>query len=436
MPDSRHQYQTPYLLTVLYCTMWAWDTWGNPLFLLVMAAITFYLVYRAALPKPLAGIPHRADGARHVLGDLPALLRATAHSDLTHVQWIQQQLRDLGSPVMQIFMGPFARPIVIVADFREAQDILMRRREWDRSEMLAHLFGGLIPDHHSQYKTNALWKGRRRLLQDLMCPPFLHNVVAPALYANAANLISLWEKKATIAGTRPFSATEDIFRAALDAVHAFAYGEGFEYGATRTQLEFLEAMDTQDIQGLLGHGAASSSDDGEPVQFPTAKSHDLVDATLSLTEAVETVQGTPSMRLAWKLLQLQPRHRRAKQIRDACILRELERAVHHMSFPHGQGQYNAGESTSRVRSAVDYMVQRERQMAEKDRRAPEYFSPVMMTEVSDNKKLYKIGLDLNDCQLIMSCEADYYARIGIWICRDRTRHKQHNDTLGPQVSVG
>lgn len=92
--------------------------------------------------------------------------------------------------MIHIFMGPFSRPIFIVADFREAQDMLMRRKEWDRSEVLGHLFGGLIPDHHSQHRTNTLWKGRRRLLQDLMPPQFLHNVVAPALYANASSLIS------------------------------------------------------------------------------------------------------------------------------------------------------------------------------------------------------------------------------------------------------
>lgn len=62
----------------------------QPPFLLVIAAITLYLVYRAALHKPIPGIPHRADAARHILGSLPTLLRATANSDLTHVQWIQQ----------------------------------------------------------------------------------------------------------------------------------------------------------------------------------------------------------------------------------------------------------------------------------------------------------------------------------------------------------
>lgn len=353
--------------------MWHWNTWTDPFLLLVFASITLYLLHRAALPKPIPGIPYSSSAARHILGDIPALLRATANSDLTHMQWIQQQLRELDSPLIQIFMGPFSRPVLVLGDFREAQDVLMRRKEWDRSDVLADLFGGLIPDHHSQHKTNAVWKARRRLLQDLMSPQFLHQVVAPALYANASNLISLWERKVTMAGNRPFNVSEDIYRAALDAVHAFAFGGEFEYSATKNQLALLEGMSTEGIQELLGHDTVSTSRHDEPVQFPNAKSHELVDATLSLTEAVETVQGTPSMRLAWKLLQLSPQHRRDKKIRDACIFRELQRAVSHMS---------AGDSTSRVRSAVDHMIQRETQLAKKDGRKPEYFSSVMMTEVS------------------------------------------------------
>lgn len=368
--------------------MWPWDTWSNAIVLLVSVAITLYLVYRAALPKPIPGIPHRSDAARHVLGDIPALLRATATSDLTHMQWIHQQLRDLDSPMIQLFMGPFSRPVIVVADFRETQDILMRRKEWDRSILLGKLFGGLIPDHHSQHKTNAIWKARRRLLQDLMSPSFLHNVAAPALYANASTLISLWEKKAAIARKRPFNASEDIYRAALDAVHAFAFGEEFEYNAIGPQLELLEELDTKGIEKLLGHGAARSDD--EPVEFPIAKSHDVVDATLSLAESVEIIQGKPFKELRWKLLRRKPQHHRAETIRDACILRELKRAVDHMSSLDRQGQPGAVDSTSRTRSAVDHMTQREEQLAKKEGREPGYFSRTMITEVSNHEDVYSV----------------------------------------------
>ncbi|KAI9696852.1 MAG: hypothetical protein M1820_008006 [Bogoriella megaspora] len=362
-----------------HATTAPYGAWRSLSLLVVATACALYLLRRWALPKPIPGIPYRRDGARHILGDLPALLKATATKNQTHMQWIQQQLQELNSPIIQIFLRPLSRPVIVVADFRETQDILMRRKEWDRSALLTELFGGLIPDHHSQHQTNAIWKARRRLLQDLMSPPFLHNVAAPAMYDSALNLISLWEEKARIAKNRPLSATVDIYKAALDAVQAFAYGKESNYSAVRPNLELLEGLDGDAINGLLSHGA--SKGDNEPVQFIDAKSHDVVDATLSLAEAVETVQGTPFMQLTWKLLKLTPHHRRAQKIKDSYLLGELKRAVDHMILSDGQGQDGVGDSTTRVRSAVDYMVQREKKLAEKDGREPEYFSSAMMTEI-------------------------------------------------------
>lgn len=364
--------------------MWHLDTMSNLSLLLLGAAAVLYVLYRAALPKPIPGIPYRPEAARHVLGDVPAILQAKAESDWTHVQWIQQQLQKMNSPIIQIFMGPFSKPIIVVADFRETQDILMRRKEWDRSDILGELFGGLIPDHHSKHKTNEVWKGRRRLLQDLMSPQFLHNVAAPAQYAEISTLVALWKRKADIAGERPFSAHLDIYRTALDSVHAFAFGEGFECNATRPQLELLRGLNPAEIQALLGQDR-NASDNDKPVHFPDADHHAVIDATLSLTESLETIQGTPSMSLTWKLLQMTPKYRRAMKIKDACHLQELERAVGHMDQ---QGQDGAGKANSRIRSAVDHMIQREKKIAEKDGRAPEYFTKVMMVEVSDHENIF------------------------------------------------
>lgn len=360
--------------------MWPFSTWNNSLLFILTTFTISFLVYWAALPKPIPGIPHSRDGARHILGDIPEILRTTANSELTHVQWIQQQLEELNSPIIQVFLGPFSRPVIVVADFRETQDVLMRRKEWDRSDVLGDLFWGLIPDHHSQYKTNDVWKARRRLLQDLMSPSFLHNVAAPALYASALTLISLWDQKATIAGKRPFSASEDIYRVALDAVHAFAFGEKFLHNATNPQRQTLARLDAEGLSELLGPNTIISHD--EPVQFPEAKCDEIVDATFSLAEAVETVQGTSSMRLTWKLMLFNSRYRWAKRIRDDCILKELQRAVQHLGLQNREKQSDTDDPTSRIRSAVDHMIQREKKLAKKDGRPPEYFSRTMITEVS------------------------------------------------------
>ena len=48
-----------------------------------------------------------------------------------------------------MFMRPFGKPWVIVADFREAQDIQVNRQdEFDRSTYIGEVFGPLLPGNH------------------------------------------------------------------------------------------------------------------------------------------------------------------------------------------------------------------------------------------------------------------------------------------------
>ena len=48
-----------------------------------------------------------------------------------------------------MFMRPFGKPWVIVADFREAQDIQTNRQhEFDRSTYIGEVFGPLLPGNH------------------------------------------------------------------------------------------------------------------------------------------------------------------------------------------------------------------------------------------------------------------------------------------------
>lgn len=367
--------------------------------LILFAAVLFLAVCTLrywALPKPIPGIPYRPEATRKVLGDIPGMLQATANSDRTYMQWIQEQMDAMNSPVIQMFIRPLSRPVLILADFRESQDILMRRKEWDRSDMLAELLSGLLPGHHLVERTNFVWKSHRRLLQDLMSPPFLRNVAAPAVYHSASLLIDLWEVKVQVAGARPFSAQDDIFIAALDAVHAFAFGQGFAYNATRSKLETLQKLGPRAIDDILR--ADTTKTDEDVVEFPEPKLNDVISATLSLSAAVENLQGSPFMRLTWKLMELTPTMRRARKIKDACILRELERAVDHLETSDQRGQDSGDESQPTVRSAVDHMVQREKQLAEKEHRAPQYFSPTMTIEVSTARDTYRRSLDVYSCQ--------------------------------------
>jgi hypothetical protein len=102
--------------------------------------------------------------------------------------WVSSQVKELNSAIIQIFIKVNGTPLVVIADFRESQDIPMRRtREFDRGDQFENTFTGLLPDHHIHMKsTNPEFKAQRRLIQDLMTPAFLNGVcvVLPTLLSS------------------------------------------------------------------------------------------------------------------------------------------------------------------------------------------------------------------------------------------------------------
>lgn len=135
-----------------------------------------YLLYRLALPRPIPGIPCHATSAKRVLGDLPELIRWQKSTSEVFT-FMAAQFTELNSPILQLFLKPFGRPAVFLADFREGQDILMRRtKEFDRSNFVGDMFIGILPHHQLSMPTNDASKAQRRLLSDTMSPEFLHHV--------------------------------------------------------------------------------------------------------------------------------------------------------------------------------------------------------------------------------------------------------------------
>lgn len=330
------------------------------------------LLYRLALPKPLPGIPYNASSARKLTGDIPAMLSHISQDDGTFISYLVEAMQRLNAPLVQVFIKPMSKPLLVLADFREARDILARRtREFDRSTSSGDLVRGLGPRHHIHLKTTAVWRAQRRLVQDLMTPSFLHDVAGPAIHQNASALAELWQAKCRLAGGRPWAAAEDIDHVATDAVLAFAFGEPFarKHSATRPALEAVGEMNAP-VGDSLDDAAASPD---EPVEFPGGQVDEVVRATLELVATVKEVQGSPLPDWKWAYVNSKPRIRRATRVKENYISKELTDAIGRL-----QG---AGEEEF-VKSAVDHMVFREKTLAAKDGRKPDYFSRVMMDEVS------------------------------------------------------
>ncbi len=135
------------------------------LFLATSILAALYLTYRRLLPKPLPGIPYNKEATKTLLGPMVKHMADTQEL----FNWVAAQNIKLNSPIVQVFGRPFARPWVVVADYREAQDVLLRRtKEFDRSNFFGDVFLGLVPKHHISMKSDYQeFKQHRRWLQDL-----------------------------------------------------------------------------------------------------------------------------------------------------------------------------------------------------------------------------------------------------------------------------
>ncbi|KAJ0348973.1 hypothetical protein KNSL1_005016 [Colletotrichum chrysophilum] len=302
------------------------------------------------------------------MGDIPALLDSQKQ-DISLWKWVSSQCEKLQSPIIQLWLAPFSRPIVVLSDFREAEDITMRRtKELDRSDSLEHIFGPLFPQFHMLIKSqDPLYKRQRRWLQDLMTPGFLHNVAAEPIYQNVLKVVELWDHKARLARGHPFAAFEDIYYGALDAVFSFSFGGAFAHSAIPARLEAVASMG----------GVEEPSKPGDPVSFPEEARNKVVDAILTLAESVEEARKAVFPRFRSWCMHQTSRIKQAKRIRDDFIDREIDIAVERL------------KSQEPVSSAVDHMIHREKHFAEKeDATMEEILRCAGTTSVTDRQALY------------------------------------------------
>ena len=141
---------------------------------IIFAALV--LLYRAALPKPLPGIPYHHASARSVLGDIPSMVKWKNETRETF-SWMTAQCDALKSPMIQLFVKPFSKPWVIITDARECQDVLVRRsREFDRATFTTDAVQPILREHFFPMPSGPKQRAHKALLADTMTPPFLNEV--------------------------------------------------------------------------------------------------------------------------------------------------------------------------------------------------------------------------------------------------------------------
>ncbi|KAI0798849.1 cytochrome P450 [Xylaria sp. FL0064] len=333
---------------------------------LALVAIGFYAFYRVLLPKPLPGIAFNAASASSILGDAVDMARTVRETN-EFGPWCATQIRKAGTPLCQVFVRPFSKPWVLLADFPEAYDILARRTapgrdaDFDKSSFITDSMS-CLGDFHAALRATTRgdrFKANRALMQDLMAPSFLHLVMGPTVHAKGMKLVELLDAKTRRAAGRPFDIRADLDCATVDVMLRFAFGAKFDETCLRPQMELISRLAAVDVPG--GHI-------DEPVLFPEAPATPFTAALREAPRVVEMLINSvvPQLNSWW--WKKQSWYKMIFSRRDQVLREQFKRALE---------TYREGG----VKSAAEHMLMREEREAEKQGRAPEFESKVFVEEL-------------------------------------------------------
>ncbi|KAL7623509.1 hypothetical protein AAE478_007192 [Parahypoxylon ruwenzoriense] len=332
----------------------------SPGLFLVLAAVTasIYGFYQWLLPKPLPGIPYNPESAKKLLGDAPDLRRTIQETNEFNT-WCAQQNEKHKSAIVQVFVDPFSKPWILLSDFAEAQDILLRRKEFDRSSFISDRMGPL-GCFQARFKTNNYWKMSREWVKDLMTPSFLETFVGPGINEAVLSLLKLWEEKSRLGNGRPFSASDDLNNCSLDVMLTFAFGKHLGHTAVGPHVELLSQLQPSQIK-------AGSLD--EPANFPEPPVHEFISATHESTVLTEILVNTWSPRFSLWWMRQWAWYKRVFNTTERTIREQAKTSLQRL---------RAGAIGA---TAVDHMLMREESHAARLKRSPLYDSQHMTDEM-------------------------------------------------------
>ena len=316
-----------------------------------------YMLIQRAYPRPLHGIPYNRDAARRLAGDFPELA-AFGKKGGSFRQWFLEQATRHNSAITQVFLSPFAKPAVIVSDYREVYDILSHRDGLDfKRGKKADAFAGTLPHTFPAMETfDPLFKSSRDLARDLMMPSVLNSVNAPRIHDVSMSLLELCRLKAGLACGKPFDVADDVNEFGFDAILSAALGLGPDGGDVNRQ-----------IQHITTHQDRAVSHKESIVVFSRAKKSAKLSALQVEEDSLWKAFLMPFPKLYHSINDFRPSVRRAKRTMRAHIASQI---ANNLEVPGKQPE-----------CALDYVMQRELRAAEKAGRAPVLDDPRIVNPV-------------------------------------------------------
>jgi cytochrome P450 len=259
-------------------------------------------------------------------------------------------------------MGPFTRPIVVVADIGGTRDVMMKS-DFDRSSYIIDrfpLFGGSQILMH----TNDSWRNSRRWLKDLLTPQYLQNVAGPHIHSSVQQLIQLWELSSRIAGPKtPFNMQLDLKDLALDVMTQFHHEEDLQDLTLKRQIQHIQQLDGDSLKLITGPS--------NEVTFPRASLNTFHRAVMEIADRMATIYISASAPwlISWWTQHITPHYRKLFAAKQTYIHERIDVALKRLY----QGE--------KPKTGIEHMVYREHKAAEKAGRRPRYKDQIMVDEV-------------------------------------------------------
>jgi hypothetical protein len=279
--------------------------------LLGIFIIAVFVLWLPIYPKPYPEIPYNEASAKRISGDIPDLITAVQASNEFTDSAIAVTARKLGSPIAQILFPRIRKPLVVLNDAREIEDILLRRsKEFDKAPLTCELFKPIFPNSMvSRFSTPEL-KVHKRIWAEVMSVEFLRKTGAPKIYKATLELLELWRLKAsTIYKDQPFEIYDDLKNEALDAIWVSLLGE--EPGMTRFEI--------QSLQNQLS-GKMTSNE-------KTPRGVFVREEVAYISDCIERFGKSVSPWWSWKFESLTSRYRKFRRTVDTELGRIIKNSV-------------------------------------------------------------------------------------------------------------
>lgn len=279
---------------------------------LVGIVLAIIWLRRKLMPKPYPGIPYNKESLERITGDIPNLMPIIEATNEFSNTLFTVTTQKLGVPIAQLLFPGIRKPMVIIEDPREIEDIMVRRnKEFDKAPMAIDMFAPMFPNSTlAQYTTPEL-RAQKRLWQDVMNSEFLRKAAAPNIHKAALELVDLWRLKATsVYKDQAFKVHDDFKDATLDAMWVAVVGE--EPGLTRHNARQLQRQ----LAGDQGPG-----DEPEPRGAFLKEEVRYIGATISKNS------NHPLPKWAQKFETYTPRYRKFRRTVLSGVGRVMRKAV-------------------------------------------------------------------------------------------------------------